>query len=139
MSYYHSFAIIAYMLLFVFIFFIVFINRFFFSFYIDLGIVRVSLRAQFVARKVLFHCAGFEGINLEHGSKLWLDGCVILNSVGSAIHVNTGCKCLLTQTNIINCGEGDWQIIHGQGAIVIYGTDVNYAEHLVTILIIYLN
>ena len=61
-----------------------------------------------------------------------MNGCVILESVGAAIHVNTGCKCLLTQTNIITCGEGDWQIMHGQGAIVIYGTDVNYAEHLVT-------
>eukprot|EP01083_Nonionella_stella_P083109 229653_1 len=96
-----------------------------------LGIVRVSLRAQFIARKVVFHCGGLEGICLENESKLWLDGCVLLNSVGAGIHVNTGCKCLLTQSTIVNCGEGDHQLMHGQGAIVIYGTDINYAEHLV--------
>ena len=99
--------------------------------YPDCGIVRLSLRSQFIARDVTFHCNGLEGINLEHESKLWLDKCVILNSVGAAIHVNTGCKCLLTQTTIINCGEGDFHLVHGQGAIVIYGTDINYAEHLV--------
>ena len=99
--------------------------------YTDRGIVRVSLRSQFIGKNVLFHCSGMEGLCIEHGSKLWLDDCCILNSVGAAIHINTGCKCLLTQTTIVNCGEGDWQISHGQGAIVIYGSDINYAEHLV--------
>ena len=99
--------------------------------YTDSGIVRLSLRAQFIARRVLFHCNLLEGINLEHESKLWLDDCVVFYAVGAGIHVNTGCKCLLTKTTILNCGEGDHEVIQGQGAIVIYGTDANYAEHLV--------
>ena len=70
-----------------------------YTIYTDKGIVKLSLRSQFIARKCIFHCNGLEGFNIENESKLWLDDCRLLNSCGAGIHVNTGCKCLLTQTN----------------------------------------
>lgn len=97
----------------------------------DFGIVRLSLRAQFIARRVHFQCNLFDGLVLEHESKLWLDDCLVFMTVGPGIHLNTGCKCLLTKTTILNCGNGDDEVTDGHGAIVIYGTDINYAEHLV--------
>ena len=97
----------------------------------DSGIVRLSLRAQLTARRVSFNCNELEGIVLEHESKLWLDECVLFHAVGAGIHMNSGCKCLLTRTTILDCGNGDDEVNYGQGAIVIYGTEMNYAEHLV--------
>lgn len=100
--------------------------------------VRLSLRSQFIAKNVLFHCNDMDGINVEHESKLWLDQCKIIGSMGAAIHVNSGCKCLLTQTNIVCCGQGGDDRPSGQGAVVIYGNDTNYAKHLVMFYFIFL-
>jgi len=94
------------------------------------GIIRASMSAQVMARRVHFECAAREGINLEHESKLWLDSCELAGAVGAGIHLNTGCKCVLTRTTIAQCGQGDAAIPAGQGGIVIYGMDIDYAHHL---------
>ena len=96
------------------------------------GIIHLSLRAQFIGHGVSILCNGFEGINMEHGSKIWLSHCLLSDTVGAGIHINVGCKCLLTHTKMLMCGQGDWQLLYGQGAIVIYGFDIDYAKHLVT-------
>ena len=95
------------------------------------GIVRISLSAQCRAHKVVFQCNQREGINLEHESKLWLDQCELTGAVGAGIHLNTGCKCVLTGTTVAHCGKGDETLPKGQGGIVVYGMDIDYAHHLV--------
>ena len=83
----------------------------------DGGIIRASLSAQVMARKVHFQCQLREGINLEHESKLWLDNCEVVGSVGAGIHINPGCKCVLTRTTIDHCGKGDASMPKGQGGM----------------------
>ena len=99
--------------------------------YPDRGIIRLSLGAQFIVQQCIVHCNGLEGIYLENESKIWLNNSVLLNSVGAGIHIGTGSKCLLTKSKINNCGEGDYQLLSRQGAIVMYADEINYARHLV--------
>ena len=83
----------------------------------------------------MYNCNNiYQSIQLEHGSKLWLNECIVQNSIGAAIHVNTGCKCLLTVSILSQCGRSNASVPPGQGAVVIYGTEINYVEHLVLYL-----
>lgn len=98
------------------------------------GIIRVSLRAQCIADNVIMNCNGLEGIHLEHESKVWLNGCCLLNVVGAGIHLNAGSKCLLSNTTLLDAGQGDDNTRYGQGGVVIHGDGEGYAKHLVKFL-----
>ena len=88
---------------------------------IDSGTVRLCNRAQMIAKECLINFNRCEGIWMDNESKLWFDNCNMIGSVGAGIHINPGCKCLLTNCNISCCGDQAVDIPPCQGAITIYG------------------
>eukprot|EP01083_Nonionella_stella_P037551 102365_1 len=94
------------------------------------GLLRLSLNASCLATNCDFHCNEYEGIAIEYGAKLLLEQCLIEKSVGAGIHMNRAAKCMLINSQIKECGGGSGKDYGGQGAIVIYGTEINYAQHL---------
>lgn len=74
-----------------------------------------------IAKDCLINFNRWEGLYMDDESKLWFDECSMIGSVGAGIHVNPGCKCLLTHCKITACGDYGHSIPGCQGAIAIYG------------------